>query len=216
MKKAIITFVIIALIISCTTISLAATPNEDLLSALRAVPYLEDAVLWENDTDAVDDHGLQPHSLHVVVDGGATTPVAQAIFTKLPVGITTEGTTSTTVTDESGNTHTINFSRSSDVRLMITIYIRTLPGYDASTTPDAIKNAVKTTVDKLTIGQSFYIPFLYAPILALDDLEHPTFIISSIVASSTSTSSSFEIPIGPTERAKIPLVNISVEATPLY
>lgn len=216
MKKAIIRIVIIVLLVSCTAISLAAAPNEDILSALHSVPYLSDVVLWENDTDVVDDHGLQPHSIRVVVDGGGTTPVAEAIFSNLPAGVTTDGTTSTTVTDEFGNDHTINFSRSSDVRLIITVYIRTLPGYDDSTTPDAIKAAVKATVDKLSIDESFYIPFLYAPILALDDLENPTFIISSIAASSTTTSSSFQIPIGAFERAKIPLTNISVVATPLY
>ena len=193
----------------------AVSTREALLSALRSVPYLNDVVLWENDTDEEDDRGLPPHSIRVVVDGGGNANVANAIFSKKPVGITTDGTTGVFVTDEFGNTHTVKFTRVTEVPLMITVYIRTLPGYNSIATPNAIKEAVKATIDQLTIGQDFIVPSLYGPILAQDDPDHPTFIISSLAASDSVTSSALRIPVDPAERATISLATISVSATPL-
>ena len=193
----------------------AISTHEAILSALSTVPYLNSAILWENDTDDTDDRGLPPHSIRVVVDGGGNTNVAKAIFSKKPVGVSTDGSTSVTVQDEFGIDHTIKFSRVSDVRLMITVTIRTTAGYDSTTTPDAIKAAVKACIDKQAIGQPVVLPSLYAPVQSLEDPEHPTFYISSIAASTPSGSSNLVIPIGAGERATVPLTNITVSATPM-
>ena len=193
----------------------AVSTREALLSALSTVPYLTGAVIWENDTDETDDRGLPPHSIRVVVDGGGNLPVAQAILSKKPVGVSTDGSVSVTVADEFGVDHVVKFTRVSSVRLMITVYIRTFSGYDSTATPDAIKAAVKAYIDRQAIGQDVIVPSLYTPVMALNDADHPTFAISSIAVSTSETSSSICIPIGPGERATVPLTNITVSATPM-
>lgn len=189
--------------------------REALLSALSAVPYLKGAIIWENDTDDTDDQGLPPHSIRVVVDGGANIPVAQAILSKKPVGVTTDGSVSVTVPDEFGTDRTVHFSRVSNIYLMITVYIRTFAGYDSSVTPDAIKAAVKAYIDKQVIGQDVIVPSIYSPVMALNDPDHPTFAISSLAVNTSETSSSIKIAIGPGERASVLLPSINVSATPM-
>lgn len=67
--------------------------------------------VFENPTDTTDINGLPPHSIECLVTGGDDQAVANAVFDEKAAGIATHGSTTDTVTDEQGFTHSVSFSR---------------------------------------------------------------------------------------------------------
>lgn len=71
----------------------------------------------ENDTDAVDGNGLDPHSFEVIAYGPQTPAtedneaLAEQIFLSKPGGIGTYGSTTIVVVDSQGYEHAISFTR---------------------------------------------------------------------------------------------------------
>jgi uncharacterized phage protein gp47/JayE len=86
-----------------------------IVAELRKVTGVTSVAGFENTTDSTDANGLPPHSVEVVVAGGADADVRGAIFRKKAAGIGTyaSGTVIVTgsVTDAEGITHIIKFSR---------------------------------------------------------------------------------------------------------
>ena len=193
----------------------AQSTREHLMSALMAVPGVTEAVLRENDTDEEDDDGLPAHSIQVVIKGGYLSDIAAALYRNKPVGVATAGTTEVTVTDEFGNDQTVRFSRPRNKSVLISVYLKTFPGYDSTGMTARIQTAVADYMRSLKIGQSLAVPCLYAPILALDDPVHPTFLITSLVASASSSSSSERILLEPDEKFLASEGAVSVHTTPI-
>ena len=130
------------------------------LEAIRSrVLDVEDVVqvfVFENTTLSVDVNGLPPKSFEVVVAGGEPIndqAIADEIFLAKPVGIETFGTTTESVEDSQGFSHSIKFSRPTDV----TIYIDLTVDVDGSLFPidgvDQIKTALKNLGDAQQIGE---------------------------------------------------------------
>lgn len=92
----------------------------DVLSVLGVTA----ALAFENVTDATDGFSRPPHSVEVVVQGGADADVALAIFNSIAAGIATFGSaTPQTVTDSTGTTHTIKFTRPTSVPIYVAVTI---------------------------------------------------------------------------------------------
>jgi uncharacterized phage protein gp47/JayE len=105
-------------------ISGAATV-EAIKSALRNVSGVNAAVVIENPTDVVDSGGRPPHSFEAVVSGGTDQNVAKKIWETKPAGIATHGSTTQTVIDSMGISHTIKFSRPSPVNIWVVVNVTT-------------------------------------------------------------------------------------------
>lgn len=89
-----------------------------------------------------------PHSLEIVVEGGADQDIAQAIYDSKPAGIQTFGTTTVNIEDELQNVFPINFSRPDTV----TPYVAISLTVDASVFPgDGIAQIQE---DIITIGNA--------------------------------------------------------------
>lgn len=71
--------------------------------------------VFENVTDVTDINGRLPHSVEAIVQGGADQDILDDIFDKKAGGIRTLGSTSGTVIDSQGDSHTISFSRPGSV-----------------------------------------------------------------------------------------------------
>lgn len=68
--------------------------------------------VFVNDSDVTDAEGLPPHSIEALVLGGDDQAIADAIWAVKGAGInSTNGSVTKTVTDASGESHTIKFSR---------------------------------------------------------------------------------------------------------
>ena len=96
--------------------------NTDSIRAqLLEVPGVVTATVWENETDAEDSDGLPAHSVEAIVYGGTDANVAEAIHARKAAGIQTYGSSSVQLTDASGRTRTIKFSRPATVPIYVNI-----------------------------------------------------------------------------------------------
>lgn len=90
-----------------------------------AVVDVESVTVLENDTDATNADGLTPHSVEAIVLGGTDAAVARAIWLSKAGGIKAGGSDSEVVTDSQGRTHTVGFTRPTEILiyLEITVYV---------------------------------------------------------------------------------------------
>lgn len=100
------------------------TSGKASLGAIRAalidVDGVTSARVFENPTDTTDVNGLPPHSIEALVTGGTDADVAASVFGEKAAGIATYGSSSATVTDAAGGTHTVYFSRPTPVPIYVT------------------------------------------------------------------------------------------------
>jgi uncharacterized phage protein gp47/JayE len=90
-------------------------------AAIFEVLNVSDVYVFANETDATDANGLPPHSFECVVNGGLDADIAAKIFAVKPAGIATYGTTTSSVADSVGTSHTIKFSRPTVLNVYVTI-----------------------------------------------------------------------------------------------
>lgn len=98
--------------------------------------------VFNNDTDITDANGVPPHSIEVLVQGGTTNDIAQAIWNSVGAGTRTYGSTTTVVTDSQGNSQLVNWTRPTEVQIWVTISGR----YDATKWPTASDAVVAQTM----------------------------------------------------------------------
>lgn len=118
---------------------------------LQNVTGVESCNVVENRTDLTDSDGIPPHSFEAIVYGPGSPSsaddqaVADQIFASAAAGIGTFGTTSKTVTDDQGNSHTVKFTRptSKSVYLEIDVTVSTRKGWvSGGDSATALKQAI--------------------------------------------------------------------------
>lgn len=88
---------------------------------LQNVDGVYSAVVYENDTDEIDENGLPPHSFEAVVYGGLDQDVAGAIFKRKAAGIQTYGNTVIPVLSDSAAVYDVRFSRPDPVPVWVRV-----------------------------------------------------------------------------------------------
>lgn len=78
---------------------------------LNNIENVESASGYENDTDYVDNRGLPPHSIEIIVEGGDNSEIAQAILRRKAGGIQTYGSIEVGVPGVYGDTIPVRFNR---------------------------------------------------------------------------------------------------------
>lgn len=136
---------------------------EALYSALYAVNSVDSIVIYENDTDVVDENGLPPHSFHVIIDGGLESEIAHAIWDNRPTGILSVGTTSIDILDSFGYIRTINFSRPEAIEIYVRMSLTRFSNYPQDG-DERIKQELINYLRTLVIGQDLVFSRLYTPI----------------------------------------------------
>lgn len=124
---------------------------EGTIGAVASVPGVLRHAAFENDGAVADAHGLPPHSIALVVDGGDAALIAQAIAAKKTPGTGTHGTTTVVVTDIYGIAHRLRFFRPTIVPLAVDVQLRALPGYTTAIGV-AVQRAVADYVNGVPIG----------------------------------------------------------------
>jgi uncharacterized phage protein gp47/JayE len=127
------------------------TVLEGTVGAVWAVTGVTRVTPYENDTSTTDANGIPGNKIYIVVEGGDSTAIANAIASKKTPGTGTYGTTTITVTDVYGIAHAINFYRPTYDAITCAITIKALTGY-TSTVGTAIQNAVAAYVNSVAIG----------------------------------------------------------------
>lgn len=87
--------------------------------------------VFYNDTDFTDSNGLPPHSCEVLVQGGTTADLAQAIFNAIGAGTNSYGNRTDSVVDSEGRTQSVSWSRPVEVPIYVDAVVR----YDSSSWP---------------------------------------------------------------------------------
>ena len=142
----------------------------------------------ENPTGSVDYWGNPPHSITMVVEGGANSDVATAIYLKKTIGCLTNGTTSVVVTDpNTSNTETISFYRPTPLAICVLISVHGLSGF-TSTTQTAIQTGLVDYLNSLDIGEAVVYSELYgAALTARSNPDQPTFSIRALTSGAQAT-----------------------------
>lgn len=147
---------------SASTSKSAEAIVEGIYGSVGDIAAVNRLAIYENDTDAPDADGIPAHSIAVVVEGGDTVLIAEAIASKKAPGTGTAGTTSEVVVDSHGIPNTINFYPITEVLLEVEVHLQSLTGYTAAI-GDAIAQAVVDFVNGLSIGEDSYLARLYTP-----------------------------------------------------
>lgn len=94
---------------------------EAIRSALLQIPDVVQATVFENITNVIDVDGIPPHAIECLVQDGADAAIRAAIFATIAGGIEAHGSVSGTVTDSQGFSHTIKFTRPTEVDIHVQV-----------------------------------------------------------------------------------------------
>ncbi len=139
----------------------AETSIEAIAAAVLNVAGVTEVAYLNNDTNSPIS-GVPAGNFAIIVEGGTTTDVAQAIASKKPPGIPSYGTTSVIVFDTNNVPDEINFYEAQLVELLVEVTISPLANYQAQTGQTIINNVV-SFINSLNIAEPSYLTRLYSP-----------------------------------------------------
>lgn len=145
-----------------STASPAQTVLEAIAAAVGNVPGVQRVMPYENATNSTDARGIPARNIALVVSGGDSLAVAEAIASRKPPGTPTYGTTSQVVVDSEGQASTINFYILTLVPITVNVTIKALPGYTASAGL-ALQQAIAQFINNYSIGEYSYQNRLFSP-----------------------------------------------------
>jgi uncharacterized phage protein gp47/JayE len=112
------------------SLSVAGGGTADAMrSALNTIDGVTALDVLENDTTMTDLNGVGPKSFEVVIEGGDTDDIAQAIWDNKPLGISDQGTESDTIVDAAGVAQEVFFSRPTTVPIHVEYTLTTDADY---------------------------------------------------------------------------------------
>jgi len=106
-----------------TAATAALEAIREALLELDSTPAVSGAVVFENTSMVADGDGLPPKSVRAVVNGGEAADIRASLFATVAAGIETDGTTSGTVTDSQGVTHTIKHTVAAPINAYIILNV---------------------------------------------------------------------------------------------
>lgn len=132
-----------------------------LQGALSRVPLVDGVAVVENDTEETVD-GRPPHSFecYILAPESQDQVIAEAIFSKKPLGIKSVGKVEVQVLDEGGKPHAVRFSRT--IKRMVHIRAKILTNqFFESDGVAQIKGNLLEYINNLVNGESVYLSSLY-------------------------------------------------------
>ncbi len=101
-------------------LSQAGTSTPDAIrAAVLDVEGVTACTVFYNNTDVTDADGVPPHAVEVLVRGGVNQDIFDCLLANVAAGIATHGTTSGTATDSEGVSHTVKFSRPTEIAIWV-------------------------------------------------------------------------------------------------
>lgn len=122
---------------------------------LADVANVTDVIVFENETDTTDAHGLPPHSIEAVVLGGLAASLTQALYDAKAMGVGTYGNTAGDATGADGISRVVFFSIPADVNVYHDVAVTVDPAKFPNNGTDQIKAAIVAYgVLRNTIGRN--------------------------------------------------------------
>lgn len=187
------------------------TVFDGTVGAVASVPGVLRWRGYENDTGLVDANGIPGHSICLVVEGGDSRAIAEAIARKKTPGCGTYGGTSISVIDEMGVPSLIRFQRPKVVSVAVRVTLKPRFGY-LSVTGEDIKAAVVQHIKGGQIGDDVLVSRLSCPINSCDPTPNaPTFDVMKIeIGKKGQTLSPTNIPMGFADAPDITRADVEV------
>ncbi len=165
---------------SLSTAISSKTPFDATLAAVANVTGVTKVGGYENYTNSTDANGIVAHATCVVVVGGGSTDIANAIVSKKTPGTNPVGNTGPiTVSDDRGMPVIIYFSRAITAEIHCTVNLVAGTGW-SSNYEDEIKTAVAAAINALGIGSIVFYTALFVPALLVGTPAYGTFSVTSI------------------------------------
>jgi hypothetical protein len=169
------------------------------------------ASVFQNDTDVVDVNGLPPHSIEVLVQGGDSDKIAQAIFDSKAAGIQTYGTTSGNAVDPEGDVQVMFFSRPTVLNVYVTVDVKTIADDFPADGADQIEAALVNYGDtRLVFGSDVIPSALSAQAFKVSGVDEVT---SVKIGTSPSPVSTSRLAVGVRQLADLDTSRITVNVT---
>lgn len=153
---------------------------EGILDALRNVPGVTDAIIYENDTNAPDINGVPAHSFLPIVLGGLPSDVAQAIWENKPTGIPSVGNTTVQIPDSQGFLHSVSYKQPTEVPIYLSMTISDLGTMPGDADAQVKQKLVDYSESNQFIGDDVVYSRLYTPINSV-----PGFTVNSLTIGTT-------------------------------
>lgn len=184
-----------------------AATAASISGAVSRVALVDGVAVVENDTDTTVD-GIPPHSFEcfVLSPESQDTLVAEAIFSKKPLGIKAVGDVAVDIVDDSGVSHTVRFSRTiqRDIYIKLTVNVN---NYFESDGKEQIKSYIAEYINTLKNGDNVYLSSIYGYIYKAAGVVN----VSSLTMSTDgATYSTGNIEISDKEVARVDVANIEV------
>lgn len=132
-----------------------------LRGAITRVPLVDGVAIVENDTEGIVD-GRPPHSFecYVLAPESQDQLIAEAIFSKKPLGIKSVGSVEMQVLDEGSKPHTVRFSRTVRKEIYLKAEILTNQFFESDGI-NQVKDSLFEYINNLANGESVYLSSLY-------------------------------------------------------
>lgn len=178
-----------------SAVSSSGSCNENAIAAaILRVPTVRYAQVISNTLDEADAEGRPPHSFECYVLGGDDyeQEIAEAIFSKRPIGIQTVGDKTVTILDVSGTERTVKFSPARMVDIVVRISLRK----NATFPDDGVHQVQENVADYINsrgFGESLILSSLYGHIYGVSGVAEVTILELSTDGGSTFNSGNVDV-----------------------
>jgi uncharacterized phage protein gp47/JayE len=177
--------------------AVGSSPVDAIRAELLKLEDMIDVQVFENTSEVTDADGLTPHSIECLVFDGPSpsipnNTIAQTIWDARAGGIKVHGVTSATAIDARGVSHSVPFTRATQVSIYFTIDIRVDSSF-AGSGDDAVKDAIVAKGDTFKPGDDVILTGFYPAILGIQGV---TDVIVFRAGTAPSPASTINIPIG--------------------
>jgi uncharacterized phage protein gp47/JayE len=192
---------------SQTTQGAGSSTKAAIKGAILKVPLVGGAEVVENYTEETKD-GIPPHSFEcfVLSPESQDVLVAEAIFSKKPIGIKSHGDIEVNIVDADGVEHTVSFSRTIEKKLYVNIAINTNTYFEEDGA-EQIKSHIVQYINTLKNGENVYLSSLYGYIYKAAGVVN---VSSLTISTDGSTYGTSDIEVASNEVARISEASIEV------
>lgn len=139
--------------------------SESLYSQLLELNDVEAVRIYENTSNSVDSLGLPAHTFMAVVKGGTDTDIGEIIWNNKPMGITSHGSTSTTIRDSQNFERVVKFSRAQEVPVYVSVVVSKTDNNLPDNAQEQIRSAIVEYINsRNTFGEDVVYTRLFTPI----------------------------------------------------
>ncbi|MDL2253306.1 baseplate J/gp47 family protein [Ruminococcaceae bacterium OttesenSCG-928-I18] len=182
-------------------------------AAIMRVQGVSGCVVLENDSEETSPEGIPPHSFEafVLVDSATDYEVAQAIFSKKPLGIHSYGDVSVVVLDDANGEHTVQFSKVQNVNVQVKVYVR----YDNQWPSDGtekVAEGMAEYVNRFSNGTDLMYTSLYPPVYQITGVREVYDLLIS--ADGGQTFARDNVLVSAAQAVRLDKAHVSVEAEP--